>query len=90
MTEPSRTGIIIGSCVGGMEYTLEQHQLLVERGPDRVSPHWIANMLPDTTTSHVATMIGARGLNYAVVSACASGTDAVGDAAEVIRRDRPT
>jgi 3-oxoacyl-[acyl-carrier-protein] synthase II len=84
--EPSRTGVIIGSCVGGMEYTLEQQRAHDERGIDRVSPHWIANMLPDTTTSHVATRIGARGVNYALVSACATGTHAVGDAAEVIRR----
>jgi beta-ketoacyl-acyl-carrier-protein synthase II len=86
--EPARTGVIIGSCVGGMEYTLAQQRIHDERGPDRVSPHWIPNMLPDTTTSHVATMIGARGVNYALVSACATGTDAVGDAAEVVRRDQ--
>jgi beta-ketoacyl-acyl-carrier-protein synthase II len=85
VTEPARTGVIIGSCVGGMEYTLEQQKLHDQR-PDRVSPHWIANMLPDTTTSHVATMIGARGVNYALISACATGTHAVGDAAEVIGR----
>ena len=71
-----------------MEYTLDQQRVLDERGPGRVSPHWIANMLPDTTTSHVATAIGARGVNYAIVGACATGTDAVGDAAEVIKRDQ--
>ena len=71
-----------------MEYTLDQQRILDERGPGRVSPHWIANMLPDTTTSHVATAIGARGVNYAIVGACATGTDAVGDAAEVIKRNQ--
>ncbi len=85
---PGRTGVILGSCVGGMEYTLEQQHVLDERGPSRVSPHWIANMLPDTTSSHVATAIGARGVNYAIVGACATGTNAVGDAAEVIKRDQ--
>ncbi len=85
---PGRTGVILGSCVGGMEYTLDQQRILDERGPGRVSPHWIANMLPDTTTSHVATAIGARGVNYAIVGACATGTDAVGDAAEVIKRNQ--
>ena len=85
---PGRTGVILGSCVGGMEYTLDQQRVLDERGPTRVSPHWIANMLPDTTTSHVATAIGARGVNYAIVGACATGTNAVGDAAEVIKRDQ--
>ena len=59
--QPGRTGVILGSCVGGMEFTLDQQRVLDERGPGRVSPHWIANMLPDTTTSHVATAIGARG-----------------------------
>jgi 3-oxoacyl-[acyl-carrier-protein] synthase II len=86
--QPGRTGVILGSCVGGMEFTLDQQRVLDERGPGRVSPHWIANMLPDTTTSHVATAIGARGVNYAIVGACATGTDAVGDAAEVIKRDQ--
>lgn len=84
--DPARTGVIIGSCVGGMQYTLEQQAVLLERGPQRVSPHWIANMLPDTTSSHVATMIGARGVNYAISSSCATGTHTIGDAAEVILR----
>ena len=43
--------------------------MLEERGPTRVSPHWLPNMLIDTTTSHVATTFGARGINYAIVSA---------------------
>ena len=86
--DPARTGVVIGSCVGGMHYTLEQQAVLLERGPERVSPHWIANMLPDTTSSHVATMIGARGVNYAISSSCATGTHTIGDAAEVILRDQ--
>ncbi len=84
--DPARTGVIIGSAVGGLPYALEQHRLLLERGPGRVSPHWLANTLVDTTTSHVATALGARGVNYAVVSACASGAHSIGDAAEVIGR----
>jgi 3-oxoacyl-[acyl-carrier-protein] synthase II len=84
--EPERTGVIIGSAVGGLPYTLDQQRVLVERGPDRVSPQWLPNMLIDTATSHVATMLGARGLNYAVVSACATGSHAIGEAAEVIGR----
>jgi 3-oxoacyl-[acyl-carrier-protein] synthase II len=86
VTDPTRVGVIIGSCVGGMEYTLEQQGVFEKRGVGRVSPHWIPNMLPDTSTSHVATMIGARGVNYAILGACATGTDAIGDAGEVIRR----
>ena len=85
--DPSRVGVMIGSAVGGLPQVLEQHRVLQERGRERVSPHWLPNMLVDTTTSHVATQLGIRGVNYAVVSACASGTVAIGEAAEVIRRD---
>ena len=84
--DPSRAGVIIGSAVGGLPQVLEQQKVLEERGRERVSPHWLPNMLVDTTTSHVATQLGARGVNYAIVSACASGTCAIGDAAEVIIR----
>jgi len=86
VTDPSRAGVIIGSAVGGLPQVLEQHKVLQERGRERVSPHWLPNMLVDTTTSHVATQLGIRGVNYAIVSACASGSHAIGDAALVVRR----
>jgi len=86
VTEPSRVGVIIGSAVGGLPQILDQQKVLETRGRDRVSPHWLPNMLVDTTTSHVATQLGLRGVNYAIVSACASGSHAIGDAALVIRR----
>jgi 3-oxoacyl-[acyl-carrier-protein] synthase II len=84
--DPSRVGVIIGSAVGGLPNVVREQQVMVERGKERVSPHWLPNMLVDTTTSHVATSLGLRGPNYAIVSACASGTHAIGDAAEVIKR----
>jgi 3-oxoacyl-[acyl-carrier-protein] synthase II len=84
--DPSRVGVIIGSAVGGLPKIIDEQHVLEERGRERVSPHWLPNMLVDTTTSHVATLLGARGVNYAIVSACASGTHAIGDAAEVIGR----
>jgi 3-oxoacyl-[acyl-carrier-protein] synthase II len=86
--EPSRVGVIIGSVMGGLAYTLRQQRILDERGWDRVSPHWLPNTLVDTTTSHVATMLGARGLNYATESACATGTHALGEGAAAIVRDQ--
>jgi 3-oxoacyl-[acyl-carrier-protein] synthase II len=86
VTEPSRVGVIIGSAVGGLPQILDQQKVLETRGRERVSPHWLPNMLVDTTTSHVATQLGLRGVNYAIVSACASGSHAIGDAALVIRR----
>jgi 3-oxoacyl-[acyl-carrier-protein] synthase II len=84
--EPGRAGVIVGSAVGGLPQILDQQKVLEERGRERVSPHWLPNMLVDTTTSHVATQLGWRGVNYAIVSACASGSHAIGDAAQVIRR----
>jgi 3-oxoacyl-[acyl-carrier-protein] synthase II len=84
--DPKRVGVIIGSVMGGLAYTLRQQAILDERGWERVSPHWLANTLVDTTTSHVATMLGARGLNYATESACATGTHALGEAAAAIAR----
>jgi 3-oxoacyl-[acyl-carrier-protein] synthase II len=86
LREPDRTGVIIGSAVGGLPYALEQQRVLEQRGRERVSPHWLPNMLIDTTTSHVATVLGARGVNYATVSSCATGSHAIGEAAEVIAR----
>jgi 3-oxoacyl-[acyl-carrier-protein] synthase II len=86
--EPSRTGVIIGSVMGGLPYTLEQQRILEERGWARVSPHWLPNTLVDTSTSHVATLLGARGINYATESACSTGTHAIGEAAAAIVRDQ--
>ena len=87
-TSRSRVGVVIGSVMGGLSYTLRQQAILEERGWERVSPHWLPNTLVDTTTSHVATMLGARGLNYATESACATGTHAIGEAAAAIARDQ--
>src|SRR3954451_1645968 len=87
VTDPIRTGVIIGSAAGGLPRIIEEQHVLEERGPGRVSPHWLPNMLIDTTTSHIATMFGIRGINHCIVSACASGTHSIGEAAEVIKRD---
>jgi 3-oxoacyl-[acyl-carrier-protein] synthase II len=87
VTDPTRTGVILGSAAGGLPRIIEEQHVLEERGPGRVSPHWLPNMLIDTTTSHIATMFGIRGINHCIVSACASGTHSIGEAAEVIKRD---
>jgi 3-oxoacyl-[acyl-carrier-protein] synthase II len=85
--EADRAGIVFGTGIGGVRLLLEQQQVLVERGPRRVSPHTIANCLPDSASGQVAIAIGARGPNMAVVSACATGGHAIGEAMETIRRD---
>lgn len=81
-----RTGIIIGSAAGGLGVTLNQQKVLEERGPRRLSPFFLANMLPDSASGQVAIAVGARGPNMAVASACATGSHAIGEAWETIRR----
>lgn len=81
-----RIGVIIGTGIGGMGTVIEQLQVFNERGHTRVSPFMVPMMLPDTAAASVAISLGARGPNMAVVTACATGTNAVGEAAEVIRR----
>lgn len=81
-----RVAIIIGSGVGGMATLIEQVRVLAEKGPSRVSPLFIPMMLTDSAAGQVAISLGARGPNMAVVSACASSANAIGEAGEVIRR----
>lgn len=79
-------GVAIGSGVGGIWTLLDAHDVLLERGPNRVSPFVIPGMLVDSAAGQVAITFGARGINLAHVSACATGTNAVGEAFEIIRR----
>jgi 3-oxoacyl-[acyl-carrier-protein] synthase II len=81
-----RIGVIIGTGIGGMNTLFEQMVVFFERGPERVSPFLVPMMLPDTAAGTVAIHLGVRGPNMAIVSACASGTNAIGEAAETIRR----
>jgi beta-ketoacyl-acyl-carrier-protein synthase II len=84
--EPARVGVLFGSAIGGIAGIAEQHDTLRERGPDRVSPYFIPSVLVDSASGQIALTLGFRGPNYAPVSACATGSTAVGEAAEVIRR----
>jgi 3-oxoacyl-[acyl-carrier-protein] synthase II len=84
--EPDRMGIVFGSAIGGVPGILEQHETLLERGPDRVSPNFLPNVLVDSVSGQLAISLGITGPNYAVVSACATGSHAVGEAAEMIKR----
>lgn len=81
-----RVGVIIGSGIGGM-FTFEtQFKVLSERGPRKVSPFTIPSLIINMCSGLVAIEYGARGPNFGVVSACASGTHALGEAAHAIRR----
>ncbi len=82
-----RVGVIFGTAAGGVEKMLSQQQILLERGPDRVSPMFLPHFLPDSASGLVAIMLGAEGPNMAVASACATGSHAVGEALKTIQRD---
>jgi 3-oxoacyl-[acyl-carrier-protein] synthase II len=81
-----RVGVIIGSGIGGM-YTYEsQLKVLAERGPRKVSPFTIPSLIGNMCAGLVAIDLGARGPNFGIVSACATGTHAIGEASHAIRR----
>jgi 3-oxoacyl-[acyl-carrier-protein] synthase II len=84
--EPRRMGILFGSAIGGFLGIMQQHEVLQERGPDRISPHFLPSVLVDSASGQLAISLGLRGPNYAPVSACATGSHAVGEGAEVVRR----
>ena len=84
--DPSRAGIVFGSAIGGFLGIMEQSDVMRERGPDRVSPFFLPNVLVDSASGQLAIEFGIKGPNYAVVSACATGSHAVGEGAEVIKR----
>jgi 3-oxoacyl-[acyl-carrier-protein] synthase II len=84
--DSARVGIVFGSAIGGFLGIMEQHDVLRERGPDRVSPNFLPNVLVDSASGQLAISLGYRGPNYAPVSACATGSHAVGEGAELIRR----
>jgi 3-oxoacyl-[acyl-carrier-protein] synthase II len=81
----NEVGVIIGSGVGGMSTMFEQAKVLLERGPDRVSPFLVPMMAANMASAQISIMEGARGPNYCTTSACSSGADAVGAAYQVIR-----
>ena len=83
--DPERVGVVVGNCIGGFNELMRQHDILRERGPDRVSPTFLANVLVDSASGQIAIELGLRGPNYAVVSACATGSHAIGEGAELVR-----
>ena len=83
---PERTGVIVGSGIGGMETIEKQMTTLIERGPRRVSPFMIPSLIANIAGGIIAIDIGANGPNFSPVSACASGSHAIGEAFEMIRR----
>ncbi|MBN1574901.1 MAG: beta-ketoacyl-ACP synthase II [Chitinispirillaceae bacterium] len=84
-TDLDQVGTIVGSGIGGLSTLETEHTKLIERGPSRVSPFLIPMMIPDMTAGRISMQYGFKGPNYAVVSACASGAHAIGDAFMLIK-----
>lgn len=81
-----RVGIVIGTGIGGIGTIMEQAEVMRERGMDRVSPFLIPMMISDSAAGMLAIRTGARGPNMSIATACATGNNAIGEAAEMIRR----
>lgn len=84
-TDPERVGVIIGSGIGGLGTFEDQHSILLEKGPKRVSPFFIPMMIANMASGQVSIIHGAKGPNVAPVTACASGSHAIGDAFKFIQ-----
>ena len=81
-----RVGLVIGSCVGGLDTTLSQYDIMQKRGPSKINPFAIPMLIPDTAAARIAIEYDLRGPNMAVVTACATGGNALGEAFEMIVR----
>ncbi|XXM73894.1 beta-ketoacyl-ACP synthase II [Lysinibacillus sphaericus] len=82
----NRVGVWIGSGIGGMETFENQYETFQKRGYRRVSPFFVPMIIPDMATGQVSIMLGAKGVNSCTVTACATGTNSIGDAFKVIQR----
>ena len=85
-TDPYRFGVIVGSGIGGITTFEDQFRVYTEKGPGRVSPFFIPMMISNMATGRIAIEFGAKGFNECVVTACATSTNAIGDAFKVIQR----
>ncbi|HEY4531972.1 MAG TPA: beta-ketoacyl-ACP synthase II [Kurthia sp.] len=81
-----RIGVWLGSGIGGMETFEQQYNNLITKGPRRVSPFFVPMMIPDMAAGQVSIHLGAKGINTCTVTACATGTNSIGDAFKVIQR----
>jgi 3-oxoacyl-[acyl-carrier-protein] synthase II len=84
--EAERVGVYIGSGIGGLPSIERQHAILLKEGPRRVSPFFIVGLIVNMASGQVSIRFGAKGPNQAACTACATGTHAIGDAFEIIKR----
>jgi 3-oxoacyl-[acyl-carrier-protein] synthase II len=83
----NRTGVMIGSGIGGLETIVRTDQLMADRGTRKISPFFIPSALINLVSGHVSIKYGFRGPNHAVVTACSTGAHAIGDAARMVALD---
>jgi 3-oxoacyl-[acyl-carrier-protein] synthase II len=84
--DPERVGVVVGSGIGGLGTWEDQHTILMEKGPRRISPFFIPMMIANMASGQVSMTTGAKGPNSAAVSACATGTHSIGDSYKMIQR----
>ena len=78
--------VIIGTAIGGITTLMAEYDTMIAKGPGRVSPFLMPMMLPDMSSGQLSIRLGAKGVNYSLISACASGADSIGEAGNIIRR----
>ena len=83
--EPARVGVILSTGIGGLTSLAEQHRVLLERGPGRVSPFLVPAMMPNAAAGQIAMSLGVTGPNTCITTACAAGAHAVGEGFRLIR-----
>ncbi|MBU0573068.1 MAG: beta-ketoacyl-ACP synthase II [Candidatus Margulisbacteria bacterium] len=85
-SDPDRVGVIIGSGIGGIDFLEEQSSVLREKGVSKLSPFTVPYMICDMASGFTSILLGAKGPNSCVVTACATGTNAIGDSFKIIQR----
>lgn len=81
-----RVGVVLGTGIGGIDTFEKQHKVLQDKGPGRVSPFFVPMMIANMAAGHISINLGAKGPNYTVITACASGTNAIGEAFKLLQR----
>ncbi|CAM4250529.1 beta-ketoacyl-ACP synthase II [Paenibacillus tarimensis] len=84
--DPERVGVMVGSGIGGLGTWEDQHKILLEKGPKRVSPFFIPMMIANMASGQISMTTGAKGPNSTAVTACATGTHSIGDSFKLIQR----
>lgn len=85
-SDEARTGVIVGSGIGGLATIEEQHRAFLKGGARRVSPFMVPRLMPNAAAAAIAMRFGLKGVNYAPVSACATGAHAIGEALRILRQ----